>query len=294
MRDATKKMLALAAMAVTLSMTGCVSKAKYSQLVHERDDLRNQAQQAHMESDDFRNQLAAMTEALGGKDEEINSLSSANTDLQTQLDEINQKYAEVLERANSPLPKSLSDELAAFAASNADVVEFDQAHGMVKFKSDVTFAPGAAEMTPKAKDVVGRLAKILNAQGVNDYELMVAGHTDATPVQRANTIKAGHVDNWYLSAHRAIAVGKCLQHCKVSPGRMAMVGYADQHPVASNITDAGRAKNRRVELLIMPSKAQAVSADWLRYDKATARAEKQLHHRGEASAQTDAGSAFNK
>jgi chemotaxis protein MotB len=123
---------------------------------------------------------------------------------------------------------------------------------------------------------------------------MVAGHTDATPVQRANTIKAGHVDNWYLSAHRAIAVGKCLQHCKVSPGRLAMVGYADQHPVASNITEAGRAKNRRVELLIMPSKAQAVSADWLRYDKATARAEKQLRHHGEASAQTDTGSAFNK
>ena len=294
MRDATKKMVALAAMAVTLSMTGCVSKAKYSQLVHERDDLRTQAQTAHTEADDYRNQLGAMTEAVNGKDEEITTLSSANADLQTQLDEINQKYAEVLERANNPLPKSLSDELAAFAASNSDVVEFDQAHGMVKFRSDVTFAPGAAEMTPKAKEVVGRLAGILNAQGVSDYELMVAGHTDATPVQRANTIKAGHVDNWYLSAHRAIAVGKCLQHCKVSPSRMAMVGYADQHPVASNITDAGRAKNRRVELLIMPSKAQAVSADWLRYDKSTARAQKQLHHHDEASAQTDTGPSFNK
>jgi chemotaxis protein MotB len=288
-------MLGLAALVASLSMTGCVSKGKYNQMVLERDALRGDLQHARMEVDDYRNQLGAVTEAAAGKDEQITTLSSANADLQAQLDDINQKYAEVLERANNPLPKSLSDELAAFAAANGDIVEFDASRGMVKFKSDFTFAPGAAEMTPKAREVVGRLSRILNEQGVSGYELMVAGHTDCVPVQRANTIKAGHVDNWHLSAHRAIAVGKCLQHCKVSPSRMAMVGYADQRPVASNITDAGRAKNRRVELLIMPSRAQAVSADWLRYDKATARAEKQVHHpRHDATAQTDTGSSFNK
>src|SRR3954454_6018356 len=171
MRDA-KKMLGLAALVATLSMTGCVSKGSYNKVVSERDALRGDLQHARMEAEDYRNQLGAVTEASAGKDEEITTLSSANADLQTQLDDIIRKYAEVLERANTPLPKSLSDELAAFAAANSDFVEFDQAHGMVKFKSDVTFAPGAAEMTPKAKDVVGRLAKILNAQGVSDYELM--------------------------------------------------------------------------------------------------------------------------
>ena len=291
MRDATKKMLGLAALVASLSMTGCVSKGKYNQMVSERDALRGDLQHARMAADDYRNQLGAVTEASAGKDEQITSLSAANAELMGQLDEINRMYAEVLERANNPLPKTLSDELASLAAANSDVLEFDQKRGMIKFKSDVTFAPGAAEMTPKAKEVVGRLAKILNEQGVNGFELMVAGHTDATAVQRAATIKAGHVDNWHLSAHRAIAVGKCLQKCKVSPHRMAMVGYADQRPVASNITEAGRSKNRRVELLIVPAKAPEVAADWLRYDKATARATKQVR---EASAQTDGGSSFNK
>ena len=293
MRDATKKVLGLAALAVSLSLTGCVSKGKYNQVVHERDALRGELQTARVEADDYRNQLGALVEASAGKDEQITGLSSANADLQAQLDEINRQYAEVLERANNPLPKTLSDELAAFAAANGDIVEFDARRGMVKFKSDFTFAPGAAEMTPKAKEVVGRLSKILNDQGVNGFELMVAGHTDCVPVQRANTIKAGHVDNWHLSAHRAIAVGKWLQKCKVSPSRMAMVGYADQRPVASNVTDAGRAKNRRVELVIMPRKAPAVAADWLRYDKATARAERQVRAQ-EATAQTDGGQSFNK
>ena len=293
MRDATKKMLGLAALVATLSMTGCVSKGSYNKMVSERDALRGDLQHARMEAEDYRNQLGAVTEASAGKDDEITALSSANADLQSQLEEINQKYAEVLERANNPLPKSLSDELAAFAAANSDFVEFDATHGMVKFRSDVTFAPGAAEMTPKAKEVVTRLSAILNAQGVDGYELMVAGHTDSTPVQRAGTIKAGHTDNWYLSAHRAIAVGKCLQHCKVSSGRMAMVGYADQHPVASNATEAGRSKNRRVELLIMPTKAQAVSADWLRYERPKTHKQATSHHQ-DATAQTDQGPSFNK
>jgi chemotaxis protein MotB len=292
MRD-VKKMLGLAAFAVSLSLTGCVSQGEYKKMASERDRLKGEVEQARMEAEDYRNQLGAVTEVANNRDEQITSLSSANADLQTQLDEINRQYAEALERANSPLPPSLSEELSRFAAQNADFVEFDPARGMVKFKSDVTFAPGAAEMTPKARDVVARLSKILNDQGVSGYELMVAGHTDSVPVERAGTIKAGHRDNWYLSAHRAIAVGKSLQKCKVSPSRLAMVGYADQRPVASNLTGAGRAKNRRVELLILPSKAQEVAADWLRYDKATARAEAQVRH-PEATAQTDVGPSFNK
>ena len=62
MRDA-KKMLGLAALVATLSMTGCVSKDKYNAMVSERDSLRTQATAARMEADDYRNQLGAVTEA---------------------------------------------------------------------------------------------------------------------------------------------------------------------------------------------------------------------------------------
>src|SRR5256885_16148935 len=163
---------------------------------------------------------------------------------------------------------------------------------MVKFKSDVSFAAGSIELTPKAKEAITHLSKILNDQGVKGYELMIAGHTDATPIPRAATIKQGHLDSWYLSAHRAISVGKCLQKCEVSPSRLAMVGYADQRPLASNATEEGRAKNRRVELLILPTKAQAASAEWMSTGKHAARKASPAHH--EATAHTDDGSALNK
>jgi hypothetical protein len=119
---------------------------------------------------------------------------------------------------------------------------------------------------------------------------MIAGHTDSIQVNRAETIKAGHRDNWYLSAHRAIAVGKALQKNSISAYRLAMVGYADQRPIASNATDDGRAKNRRVELIILPVKATAANAEWLKTGKATA-AKKST--KKEETAHTETGPAYN-
>jgi chemotaxis protein MotB len=82
---------------------------------------------------------------------------------------------------------------------------------------------------------------------------MVVGHTDSQPVSNPATVKAGHLDNWYLSAHRAIAVSTELQKDRVGPQRLGVVGYADQRPVASNTTSSGQAQNRRVEVLILPT-----------------------------------------
>jgi chemotaxis protein MotB len=269
-----------------------VSSSQYKKVQAERNQLQQEVESARAEADDYQNQLGAVSEDSANKDEQITALSSEKSDLQAQLDEINQQYAEALERAANPLPPALTTELSEFASKNSDILDFDQTHGMVKFKSDVSFAPGSVDLTPKAKEVITRLSKILNDQGVKGFELMIAGHTDAIPVERVATIKAGHRDNWYLSAHRAISVGKCLQKCEVSPSRMAMVGYADQRPVASNATEDGRAKNRRVELIILPVKATTASAEWMSTGKHTARKATPSHH--EATARTDDGSALNK
>ncbi|MDB5320245.1 MAG: hypothetical protein JWN40_1876 [Phycisphaerales bacterium] len=291
MRD-VKRWLSVAAFGVSVGLTGCVSSSQFKKVEAERNQLRNEIQSARAEADEFRNQLGAVSEATQGKDEQITALSSEKSELQAQLDEINKQYAEALERASNPLPKALSNELSEFASKNSDVLDFDASRGMVKFKSDVSFAAGSIELTPKAKAAITHLSKILNDQGVKGYELMIAGHTDAMPVQRAATIKQGHLDNWYLSAHRAISVGKCLQKCDVSASRLAMVGYADQRPQASNATEDGRAKNRRVELIILPTKAQAASAEWMSTGRHTAKKATPAQH--DATAHTDGGSALNK
>jgi chemotaxis protein MotB len=280
--------------AVGVSLTGCVSQSEFKKVEAERNLLREQVQTVRAEAEEYRNQLGAVSEQANAKDEQITQLSSQKTELQAQLDEINQQYAEALERVNNPLPAALTSELTDFASRNGDVLSFDSEKGIIKFKSDVSFAPGSVELTPKALEAVTKLSKILNDKGVADYELMIAGHTDAIQVNRAETIKAGHRDNWYLSAHRAIAVGKAMQKNAISAYRLAMVGYADQRPVASNATEDGRAKNRRVELIILPSKAQAASAEWLKTGKAGQKKASGKSTSTDGTAHTEQAPAFNK
>lgn len=247
--------VALAALGVTV--TGCASSKELMTVKAENATLRDQLAVSQQESEQARLQLGALLSSSTAKDAELTKLSSWNADLKAQLDAINAQYADAManaERFGVHIPPALANELTTLAETNSDVLEFDAKRGTLKFKSDLSFALGSADLTPKAKEVVATLAKILSSPAAKDFELMVAGHTDAMPVSRHSTIAAGHKNNWYLSAHRAISVGTELQGKSISPRRLAMVGYAEQRPVASNDNEAGRAKNRRVEILLLPTK----------------------------------------
>src|SRR5207237_6962717 len=115
------------------------------------------------------------------------------------------------------LPEQVSNALSDFARQNPDLVDFDSARGIVKFKSDLTFATGSADVTGNAKQAIARFSQILNSSAASGYELIVAGHTDNTRVVNEATIRAGHKDNWYLSAHRAISVGSELISQRINP-----------------------------------------------------------------------------
>lgn len=242
-------------------LTGCVTQEKYSALKLDRDALAEQlakaqsdANGARSEADSYKGQLASLMQNGGNSTALLANLQQQNAALQAQYDELMNKYSDSMNRPGfTALPQELSNTLSQFASQNPDLVDFDAARGIVKFKSDVTFATGEATLTPKAKEAIARFATILNSTAASGYELMVAGHTDNTRVVNQRTISAGHKDNWYLSAHRAISVGEDLVAQRINPQRIAVVGYADQRPIASNGSDAGKSQNRRVEVLILPS-----------------------------------------
>ena len=239
---------------------GCVSQEKYNALKLDRDRYAEQLGQAQHElagaqgeSDAFKNQLSNIGTSGNSKDAMILNLTNQNSEMQRQLDDLNRKYADAAGRVGSPLPEALNNALLDFAHQNPNLVDFDSARGIVKFKSDVTFAPGSAEVTGPAKTAIATFAQILNSPAASGYELMVAGHTDNTNVINPVTLQAGHKNNWYLSAHRAIAVGGILMSQGVNGQRLAVTGCADQRPIASNASEAGKAANRRVEVLILPN-----------------------------------------
>jgi flagellar motor protein MotB len=254
---------------------GCVSPKEYNNVKAERDAAllqrdvaRAQAQGFKAESEVYKAQVGMLGNAEDGKDLRITALSNETAELRNQLAEVNQRYTETMSDGSGTdgssgvslggnLPSSLKSELTSFAAKHSGVCEFDGGKGVIRFKSDACFAPGSADLNEKGKATAKALATLLASKDGAGFELMVAGHTDATPISKSSTIKAGNKDNWFLSAHRAIAVGETLRDNHVHPRRLAMVGYADQRPVASNATESGRAANRRVEVLVMPVKLSA-------------------------------------
>jgi flagellar motor protein MotB len=299
-----------AAAASSLLVTGtvgCVSPKAYNDVKAERDAAllqrdvaRAQAQGSKAEAEVYKAQLGLVASAEEGKDLRITALSNETEELKNQLAEVNTRYSETMSdspsTSASTLPASLKSELAAFAGKHAGVCEFDSHKGVIRFKSDACFAPGSAELNEKGKAAAKELATLLASKDGAGFELMVAGHTDSVPVSKSSTIKAGNKDNWYLSAHRAIAFGETLRDNHVHPRRLAMVGYADQRPVASNATESGRAANRRVEVLVMPVKLSAKEmASAPTSGSKSASSSKTSHHAGGREATADARDlGFNK
>jgi chemotaxis protein MotB len=108
------------------------------------------------------------------------------------------------------------------------------------------FRSGSYEITPRAKEVLGKVATVLKGQ--SEMQFMVEGHTDNKAISTP-TIR----DNWDLSVLRSTAVVRTLQSVYgVDPSRMIAAGRGEYVPVASNDSPADRALNRRTRIVILP------------------------------------------
>ncbi len=113
----------------------------------------------------------------------------------------------------------------------------------------ILFDSGEAVLQPAGEAVLEDIAKVL-AKYPN-RQIQVIGHTDNVPI-RYNPKNPFHT-NWELSAGRAIAAVRYLsERAGVDPRRLGALGYGEHHPIADNSTAEGRAKNRRIALVVMP------------------------------------------
>lgn len=133
---------------------------------------------------------------------------------------------------------------ALFASFREEIGLRKSDEGLVLiFGARLLFDPGRAELKPGARPLVARLAQIINQV---QRPVSVEGHTDPS------SFKAGapYSNNWDLSLARALAVRTALvEGHGADPSRMRVAALADARPVADNSTQAGRALNRRIEIL---------------------------------------------
>ena len=142
--------------------------------------------------------------------------------------------------------KELEDRLRNEIANDQVKVEMNDRGLVITFLAEVLFDSGKAELRADAGAKLDKVASIL--KDVSKMQIGVEGHTDNVPIARSKW-----KDNWELSAHRALAVLNHLINGQgLDPKLLSATGYGEFHPVASNDTKAGRQKNRRVEIVIVP------------------------------------------
>ncbi len=147
---------------------------------------------------------------------------------------------------------------AEFAHIKAELDRFAASHGFAKsvktsiearglvirvLTDDLLFASGQATLDPRADGLLAEIAQLLNVDVT--HPISVEGNTDNVPIH-----SSVYPSNWELSTARASTVVRFLIAHAVGATRLTALGNAEQHPVDSNATATGRARNRRVEIVL--------------------------------------------
>ena len=132
--------------------------------------------------------------------------------------------------------------------SNQVKVTQDERGIVISLASDAFFGPASARINiEETRDILIRLASLLNSPEVGNRKIRIEGHTDDVDIDPAGPWQ----DNWQLSSERSRAVLRFLTDFGVDEFRFQIAGFADTVPVSSNRTPEGRAYNRRVDIVII-------------------------------------------
>ena len=265
-----KKAIALIVSGILLS--SCVSQKKFTELEELQQNTKNLLDAATVKLNTCNEDKEAALASLASLEEQNKFLKANNQDLINNignLTTLSQKGAENLEmslesmkekdiriqRMQDAVTKKDSVTLALVTSlkgvlgniSDEDIeINVEKGVVYVSISDKLLFRSGSYTVTSKAKEVLGKVAKVVNDKP--DLEFMVEGHTDNVPIK-----SDGIVDNWDLSVKRATAVVRILENdFGVAPARMTAAGRSYYIPIADNDTSANRAKNRRTRIVVLP------------------------------------------
>jgi chemotaxis protein MotB len=150
-----------------------------------------------------------------------------------------------LARSMAALQRALTVELAAGKLG----IALERRGLVVSFRESAFFDSGDDAIAPAS---IPTIAKIADEVRHLPNPLRIEGHTDSVPIHNSR-----FRSNWELSAARAIAMMELLrQRFEIPTGRMSVGGYAENAPADTNETAAGRAHNRRVDLVVLSAEAE--------------------------------------
>lgn len=219
---------------------------------------------------------AAKKEADGARAQQAADRDKAKADLAAAQDQVKQMQADL---ARSASQKSEDDKLLADLKQQLGGADVKDAAGQitVTMVDKILFQSGEAQLTPEGEQMLTKLGGLLANV---DKLIEVSGHADNQPLESAKS-KQLFPTNWELSTARATNVVRFLQEkVGIKPRRLKAAGYGSYRPVASNATAVGRAKNRRIEILLLPDHVKVVKGDFSDGAPVTDARPKPTHKRG--------------
>jgi chemotaxis protein MotB len=193
-------------------------------------------------------------ELLAKLEEKEGILATESVRLTNLQKELNQRSAQIEELQRLIQSKEKEMEQLKTAISNALLnfegkgltVEYKNGKIYVSMENKLLFNSGSWAVGNEGKKAVEQLASVLSEN--TDINVLIEGHTDDVPYN-GNTV----LDNWDLSVKRATAIVRILEEKGVNPTQITAAGRSEYVPVSSNETSEGKAKNRRIEIILAPN-----------------------------------------
>jgi len=217
-----------------------VAESTYTKKVEETDSLNRQ---------------------IGALEQVNKDLKVENESLKTKVDDLAQQVAEQKQRVADleMIKEQKVEEVSSEYNSMIDKMKAEIAQGQVtitELKGKLTvnmveavlFDSGKAEVKKEGLVILQKVIDVL--KDTKDKVIRVEGHTDDVPI--VGTLARVYPTNWELSAARAVNVTRFLQAQGIDPANLSAVAYGEFKPVADNETKEGRAKNRRIEIVLIP------------------------------------------
>lgn len=264
-----RKILLLSASAMLL-LSSCVSKKLFTDLEAKQKETQDLLNSATVKLNSCLEDRASATARVEAMKDQLDDLKKNNNALirnSQDLTELTSKGATNLEKSLESLQErdlkitrlqdaisrkdsvtlALVTSLKREVGINDPDIEVNVEKGVVfiSIADKLLFQSGSYNVTSKAKDVLAKVAKVINSKP--DFEAMIEGHTDSQTYSKGVLI-----DNWDLSVKRSTSIIRVLQTLDVNPGQLIAAGRSSYVPLADNDTAASRAKNRRTRVVILP------------------------------------------
>lgn len=274
------------AAAIVFTLGSCASKKKMLAVQTEKDQIQLQLDKVRTDLSDCDGKVAKLNTDLRNRQSELDAGMARTKEMQDQLDFLKKNNNALLDRMsdlsviskegaesikksmevmgnqgsyirdlNSNIQRKDSLNMALVMnlkrslqdVSDEDVqIEVKKGVVYVSLSDKMLFNTGSYDLTTRAEDVLGKVAKILN--DYKQIDILVEGHTDNVPFRSGNL-----TDNWDLSVKRATSVVRTLQmKYGVDGSRMIAGGRGEYMPKMDNTTKDSRGMNRRTEIIITP------------------------------------------